>query len=139
MTLQERTITDSTRRASETLLEALRRWRAADRSASAGPLVPGLRLIDANRVVVEQAKGALMLRYGIDSHQAFALLARWSRATKTPVPTLADTLLHGICEGNPETERRQRSLVRWLEDQLRNGDPDPGIPAQRTGRLRAGA
>ena len=127
---QQRTVTDSTRRASQDLLEALRRWRAANRSATAGSPVPGLRLIDANRAVVDQAKGALMLRYGIDSHQAFAVLVRWSRVTKTPVPSLAHTLLHGICEGNPETERRQRSLVRWLEDQLRNGGPDPEGRAQ---------
>ena len=70
---------------------------------------------------------------------AFAVMVRWSRATRTPVPTLAHTLLHGICEGNPETERRQRPLVRWLEDQLRNGDPDPGVPAQPPVRLRASA
>ena len=139
MTAQQRPITDSTRRASEDLLEALRRWRAADRSAAAGSPVPGLRLIDANRVVVEHAKGALMLRYGIDSHQAFAVMVRWSRVTRTPVPTLAHTLLHGICEGNPETEMRQRSLVRWLEDQLRNGDPDLGRPAQPPVWLRASA
>ena len=135
---QQRPITDGTRRASEDLLEALRRWRAADRSTAGSP-APGLRLIDANRVVVEQAKGALMLRYGIDSHQAFALMVRWSRVTRTSVPDLAHTLLHGVCEGNPETERRQRSLVRWLEDQLRNGDPEPGRPAQPPIWLRASA
>lgn len=65
----------------------------------------------------------LMLRYGIDSHQAFALLVRWSPVTRTPVTTFAQTLLRGICEGNPHTVLRQRSLVRWLEVELRDGDP----------------
>ena len=53
------------------------------------------------RLVIEHAKGALMLRYGIDSHQAFAVLLRWARATQTPVQTVAHTLVHGICEGSP--------------------------------------
>jgi hypothetical protein len=81
---------------------------------------------DKSRTLIEQAKGALMMRYGVDSHQAFAVMLRWSRTTGTPVPVLAHTLLHGVCEGNPETETRQRTLVRWLEDQLRDGDLDVG-------------
>ena len=80
-----------------------------------------------------------MLRYGIDSHQAFAVLLGWARTTRTPVVVIAHTLLRGICEGNPETEMRQRSLVRWLEDQLRNGDPGLGRPAQPPVWLRASA
>lgn len=139
MTPQQRPTTDSAWRASENLLQALRRRRTADRSAAARSPSPGLRLIDANRGVVEQAKGALMLRFGIDSHQAFAVLVRWSRVTRTSVPTLSQTLLHGICEGNPETEIRQRSLVRWLEDQLRNGDLDLDRPAPPPAWLRASA
>lgn len=139
MTAEHQLITDdTTSRASDSLLEALRRWREIDRSATE-PVVAGLRVIDANRAVVERAKGALMLRYGIDSHQAFALLVRWARATRTPVTTIAQTLLCGICEGNPHTERRQRSLVRWLEVQLRNGDPDVGWPRRRQSRPRADA
>ena len=77
---------------------------------------------------MERAKGALMLRYGIDSHQAFAVMVRWARVTRTPVTVIAQTLMRGICEGNPETELRQRSLVRWLEEQLRNGDPELARP-----------
>ena len=129
--------TPTAQRSANRLLEALQRGHDAE--AAAHPSEPRLRLVDAHTATIEQAKGALMLRYGVDSHQAFAVLVRWARVTHTPVRTVAHTLLHGICEGNPETERRQRSLVRWLEDQLRNGDPDPGIPAQRVGRLRAGA
>lgn len=81
-----------------------------------------------SRPDVERAKGALMMRYAIDSHQAFALLVRWSRVTRTPVATIAQTLLRGICEGNPHAELRQRSLVRWIEAQLRDGDPEVGWP-----------
>lgn len=114
----------SAQRASDNLLEALRRWRAADKAVAPGPTtVPGPRVIDANRPVVERAKGVLMMRYGIDSYQAFAVMVRWSRLTRTPVLTIAQTLLRGICEGNPQTEIRQHKLIRWLEDQLRHGGP----------------
>lgn len=78
---------------------------------------------DANPVLIEQAKGALMLHYGVDSHQAFAVLLGWARSSGTPVTTIAHTLLRGICEGSPQTEVRQRALMRWLEAQLRAGDP----------------
>lgn len=127
----QRPTTHRTSPAHEDLFEVLRRWRL-------DPDVPARRLIDANRVV-EQAKGALMLRYGIDSPQAFAVMVRWSRLTRTSVPVLAHTLMHGICERNPGTETRQRTLVRWLEDQLRDGDPDLGRPAPPPVWLRASA
>ena len=82
----------------------------------------------ANRLVderlIEQAKGALMLRFGVDSHQAFAVLLGWARTSHTPVAVIAHALLRGICEGSPQTEVRQRALVRWLEAQLRDGLPD---------------
>ena len=53
------------------------------------PLDHELRAIDAHRPVIEHAKGALMLRYGIDSYQAFAVLVSWARETHTPVHTVA--------------------------------------------------
>lgn len=135
----QRPITDSTRRASEGLLEALRRWREVHGPPGPGTSAPGLRLLDANREVVELAKGSLMLRYGIDSYQAFAVMVRWSRVTHTSVHVIAHTLLRGVCTGSPEVERRQRSLVRWLEEQLRNGDPDLERPAKPPVWLQASA
>jgi len=117
------------------LVDSLQQWRDADRAAPSETLIPGLRSIVAHRAVVEQAKGALMLRYGIDSHQAFAVLVRWSRVSRTPVPTIAHTLIHGICQGNPQTELRQRPLIRWLEIELRRNDPEPeGLATAPTGR-----
>jgi hypothetical protein len=105
------------------LLEKLLRSQAAD-AAAPEPFAPGLRAVDAGCTVVEQAKGALMLPYGIDSFQAFAVLVRWARVTRTPLRKIAQTFLHGICEGNPQTETRQWPLIRWLEDQLRLGVPE---------------
>jgi len=116
--------TDETRHTSERLLASLQQWRDAGPATSPDAIVPGHRAIAANRAVIEQAKGALMMRFGIDSYQAFAVMVRWSRVTRVPVPTIAHTLLHGICEGNPQIESRQRPLMRWLEDQLRHDDAE---------------
>jgi hypothetical protein len=133
-------ITPDARRSADRLLDVLQRERVADGAAATDPSVVGQCEIDANPALIEQAKGALMLHYGIDSHQAFAVLVGWGRTSHTPVTTIAHTLLRGICEGSPQTEVRQRPLMRWLEAQLRDGDPGhaqlriaPGTGPLRTG------
>jgi hypothetical protein len=110
-------ITPDAQRTANRLLEALQRGR--DFAAAPDLCIPAPRAADARTALIEQAKGALMLRYGVDSHQAFAVLVRWAQVTHTPVRTIAHTLLHGICEGNAQTELRHRTLTRWLEAQLR--------------------
>jgi hypothetical protein len=105
------------------LLDALQEWRDADHVAVPESHVPERRAIEANRALVEQAKGALMLRYGMDHFHAFALIVRWSRLTHTPVHSLAETLVHGLGEANAHTDARHRPLIRWLEGQLRQTDP----------------
>lgn len=115
--------TDDERRTSDRLLESLEKWRDADGVVAPEAFVAEHATDD--RAIIEHAEGALMMRYGIDSYQAFAVMVRWSRMTHTPVHTVAHTLIHGICEGNPQTEFRHRPLMRWLEDQLRDNDPDP--------------
>ena len=113
-------LTPDARRSANRLLELLQRERIA--AATDQPDV-GPSEIHATLALIEQAKGALMLRYGVDSHQAFAVLVGWSRMSHTPLTTIAHTLLRGICEGNPQIEIRQRALLRWLESQLRERDP----------------
>lgn len=105
-------------------VEVVQRERSADLAPATDLFVPEACETDANPALLEQAKGALMLHFGVDSHQAHALLVSWARMSRAPVPTVAHTLMRGICEGNPQTEVRQRPLMRWLEAQLRNGDPD---------------
>jgi hypothetical protein len=139
MTVNHLLDTDAAPPASERLVESLQQWRDADQSASSTSLDPELRSIDAHRPVVEHAKGALMLRYGIDSYQAFAVLVRWARVTHTPVHTIAETLVHGICEGSPQTGARQQPLMRWIQSRLRDHEPDlagpsTGLPSPRSGR-----
>jgi hypothetical protein len=72
---------------------------------------------DPDSAVVEQAKGALMLRYGIGSRESLAVLERWALEAAAPVRDVADALVNGICLGSvaPETD----GMVRWLEQRLR--------------------
>ncbi len=133
MTTDPLLISHDVLRAENRQLEALQRGR--DQALPRATSVPGPRA--SASALIEQAKGALMLRYGIDSYQALALLVRWARVSHTPVPSIAHTLLHGICEGNPQTEVRHRALVRWLEAQLRDADPElEQPPGDRSGSAR---
>ncbi len=137
MPTSTRHLTPDARRTANRLLE----WheRVADGAAGTDVSLPASCEIDASPALIEQAKGALMLFYGVDSHQAFAVLIGWSRMSRTPVPTLAHTLLRGICEGNPQTGIRQEALMRWLEAQLRDGDPGHAPLGRAPARLRTGS
>jgi hypothetical protein len=74
--------------------------------------------IDSDRFVVEQAKGAVMLRYGVGSYEALAAMARWAREAHVTIEDVAHALVKGICQGRvtPETQ----GMVRWLEQRLRS-------------------
>ena len=122
MTVNIFPMTTEARHPGSGLLDALEQWRDADMTAPSESRAPAHRAIDANRALIEQAKGALMLRYGMDHFQAFALIVRWSRLTHTPVHSLAETLVHGLGEADTYTDARHRPLVRWLEDQLGQAD-----------------
>ena len=71
--------------------------------------------------VVEQAKGVLMLRYGIGSYESLATLAQWSHDAHVSLPELSRALVKGICQGHAGP--RERGLVRWLEHRLREEVP----------------
>ncbi|MET1059874.1 MAG: ANTAR domain-containing protein [Nocardioides sp.] len=70
------------------------------------------------RNLVERAKGALMLQFGIGSHQAFALLLRWARQHDRQVPDLARVLVLGVVDEDPATLVTDAALVQWLEERL---------------------
>lgn len=56
-----------------------------------------------NRATIEQAKGAVMMQFGVDADAAFAILARLSQSTNKPVARLCEELLVAIQD--PETAR----------------------------------
>lgn len=120
----------------ERLLRSLEAWRATDILDGAGeprehPISAKNRqmaqLLDkvdqldeaiVGRAVIEQAKGVLILRHGIDEDQAFAVLSRWSQTTNTKLRTIAETLVRAVCQGD-RTYEHDPALVRWLHEQLR--------------------
>jgi ANTAR domain len=77
--------------------------------------------------VVEQAKGVLMLRYGIGSYEALAVLGRWSQESGFSLVDVARAITHGVCQGHSGRTPYERGLVRWLEQRLRG---DVTAPAE---------
>jgi hypothetical protein len=69
--------------------------------------------------VIEQAKGVLMLRYGIGSYEALAVLGRWSQESGFSLSDVARAITHGVCQGRSGTPY-EAGLVRWLEQRLRD-------------------
>ncbi|HSK32911.1 MAG TPA: ANTAR domain-containing protein [Propionicimonas sp.] len=85
---------------------------------------------ESDRAVVEQAKGALMLRYGVTSCESLAAMARWAHEAHVTLAEVAHALVTGICQGlvTPDTQ----GMVRWLEQRLR---ADIGEAAEAAGEV----
>ena len=77
--------------------------------------------------VVEQAKGALMLRYGVGSYESLGAMVAWAREAEVTVHEVAHALVKGVCQGHvtPDT----RAMVRWLEKRLRTDIVEAGEDA----------
>src|SRR6266508_1171565 len=69
-----------------------------------------------SRASIEQAKGALMLAYGLDAHAAFAMLRWWSRSRGVKVRDIADGLLALVAEGDFTNAGLRRMLDDLLDD-----------------------
>ena len=98
--------------------------------------------IDSDRALVEQAKGAIMLRYGVSSYESLAAMIRWAREADAPLEDVAHALVKGICQGRVTAETQ--GIVRWLEQRLRAdiaSAPKPvaevTLRRSRSGRRRA--
>ena len=95
-----------------------------DQPALTGAGAWGLHQIQprAGQDVVNQAKGAVMLRYGVGSPVALAVLVRWSRGVGSSLERSAQTLvsdLRGVSSSGPDAA----ALARWLDVEL-DGAPD---------------
>ncbi len=94
-----------------------------------GPTVAALRrenqdLRDAlaSQPVIDQAKGALMLRYCVDADSAFGLLVRWSQNTNIKVRDIAETLVRSMSGGRAGAH--DGALARELDHVLGRGSCD---------------
>lgn len=70
----------------------------------------------AGRDVIEQAKGVLMLGYGLDADAAFAMLKWWSRNRNVKVREIAERLLAVAREGHVSHPGLRRLLDALLDD-----------------------
>lgn len=70
----------------------------------------------AARDVIEQAKGVLMLGYGLDADAAFAMLKWWSRNRNVKVREIAERLLAVAREGHVSHPGLRRLLDALLDD-----------------------
>jgi hypothetical protein len=78
-----------------------------------------LRIAIDSRAVIEQAKGALMLRYGVDQDAAFAVLKRWSQDSNIKLHTVAEILVDWAAGNDPHpASADQPELAERLETDL---------------------
>ena len=70
----------------------------------------------ASRAVIEQAKGGLMLAYGLDAERAFAMLRWWSSSRNVKVRDLAGRLVRIIQSGGAARGDMRRDLDTLLHD-----------------------
>ncbi|HWJ67786.1 MAG TPA: PAS and ANTAR domain-containing protein [Nocardioides sp.] len=68
------------------------------------------------RDTIEQAKGILMLGYGLDADAAFAMLKWWSRNRNVKVRAVADRLIQVAREGHVSHPGLRRLLDALLDD-----------------------
>jgi hypothetical protein len=73
-----------------------------------------------SRAVIEQAKGALMLAYGLDPDQAFSMLRWWSRNRNVKVRDLAAKLVE-IAQTGSITDAELRSNIDAHLHDVTNG------------------
>lgn len=76
---------------------------------------------DPERITLERAKGAVMLRYGVNSHVAFAMIARWSHSAEIPIMTLAAAVVTGTVQ-NTDFSDDQSPPDEWLGGRVIDGD-----------------
>ncbi|MGH3318262.1 MAG: ANTAR domain-containing protein [Nocardioidaceae bacterium] len=79
-----------------------------------------------SRAVIEQAKGALVLRYGIPPDRAFGVLRRWSQDRNIKLRTIAEALI-AVSRGEG-TAAFDADLVGWLQETLDRAEVPPSDP-----------
>jgi len=84
------------------------------------------------RGAIEQAKGGLMLAYGLNQDQAFALLRWWSRNHNIRVRVLAERLMATVDDGRYSHAELRVAFDRVLHDlAIDPGDCERTVPRQR--------
>lgn len=71
----------------------------------------------ANRALIEQAKGVLILLYRIDAEHAFDILRAWAAETNSPVLSVARSLVR-TATGDRSADTWNRALRAHVESAL---------------------
>jgi len=113
------------------VLDSLHGWPSTDKDVTEVLRLENqqLRVALDTRAVIEQAKGALVLRYGIPPERAFGVLRRWSQDRNIKLRTIADALI-AVSRGEG-TAAFDADLVGWLRESLDRAEapsPDSGTP-----------
>jgi len=69
-----------------------------------------------HRAAIEQAKGALMITYGLDKRAAFALLRWWSMSRNIKLHELAERLMHAARSGIASDSETRHVVDVMLDD-----------------------
>lgn len=80
----------------------------------------------ASQPVIDQAKGALMFRYGVDADTAFGLLVRWSQNTNTKLRDLATALVLSLSNGSEEDPALAHEVEQLLRPRGQDGQ-EPSV------------
>lgn len=83
-----------------------------------GEEVAQLRVALAGRAPIDQSKGIVMMRFGIDADTAFALLTRWSMNTNVKLAVIARALVKIIGRNSALTEP-EAAVANYLAEALR--------------------
>lgn len=113
------------------VLDSLHGWPGTDKDVAEVLRLENeqLRVALDSRAVIEQAKGALVLRYGIPPERAFAVLRRWSQDRNIKLRTIADALI-AVSRGEGTTAF-DADLLGWLQESLDRAEapsPDSATP-----------
>jgi ribosomal protein S28E/S33 len=80
-----------------------------------------------HRATIEQAKGSLMLAYGLDADQAFAMLQWWSSSRNVKIRDLANRLIDAARTGEASDTGIRNRFDVLLHDI--SGPPEPAVSA----------
>jgi hypothetical protein len=113
---------------SDQVLDSLHGWPNTEVDATAILRMENEQLREAldSRAVIEQAKGALVLRYGIPPERAFGVLRRWSQDRNIKLRTIAEALI-AVSRGEGTTAF-DSDLVGWLRETLDHVEMPPSGP-----------
>jgi hypothetical protein len=92
------------------------------REAAAREATASIRASAERRAVIEQAKGVLMVVYGIDEESAFEQLRQASNLANIAVRDIANTLVHLFSGPNVTEFPTREAIDKFLENPVPPGD-----------------